>query len=131
MKENTQDKSMIKIKENSIFYKIKNFFKSLFSKKESITDVPYLNELEEITIEKKEIKNDFMEYIGKIEDEETKLLKLQKQYRSGAIKGEELTKEQIIALGKLYDKQIAALSKSNEIEKKKLLEYRRKLQEKK
>ena len=43
------------------------------------------------------------------------------------IKGEELSKKQILALGKLYDKQITELRKYNEREKQKLLEYRRKL----
>ena len=69
-----------------------------------------------------------MESIKNIEDEETKLLKLQKQYRSGEIKEEELSEEQINSLCKLYDKQIANLKKSNDIRKQKLLEYRRKMQ---
>ena len=60
--------------------------------------------------------------------EETKLLKIQKQYRSGEIKEEELTEEQVKSLCELYDKQIANLRKSNEIRKQKLLEYRKKLQ---
>ena len=63
-----------------------------------------------------------------IEDEETKLLNLQKQYRSGEIKEEDLTKEQVTSLCELYDKQIEKLRKSNEIRKRKLAEYRRKLQ---
>ena len=37
-----------------------------------------------------------------IENEETKLLKLQKQYRSGEIKEEELTQEQVNSLCALY-----------------------------
>ncbi len=69
-----------------------------------------------------------MEEIKKVEDEETLILKLQKKYRSGEIKEEELTEEQVNSLCSLYDKQIANLRKSNEIRKKKLLEYRRKLQ---
>ena len=69
-----------------------------------------------------------MESIKNIEDEETKLLKLQKQYRSGEIKEEELSEEQINSLCKLYDRQIANLKKSNDIRKQKLLEYRRKIQ---
>ena len=69
-----------------------------------------------------------MEEIRKIENEETKLLKLQKQYRTGEIKEEELTEEQIYSLGALYDKQIAELRKSNEVRKQRLLEYRRKFQ---
>ena len=69
-----------------------------------------------------------MESIRNIEDEETKLLKLQKQYRSGKIKEEELTEEQVNSLCILYDRQIASLKKSNEIRKQRLLEYRKKLQ---
>ena len=55
------------------------------------------------------------------------MLKLQKQYRSGAIK-EELKEEQFKLLCTLYDKQIANLRKSNGTRNQKLLEYRRKLQ---
>ena len=73
-------------------------------------------------------KKSFMESIKNIENEEIKLLKLQKQYRSGEIKEEELTEEQVNSLCALYDKQIENLRKSNEIRKQKLLEYRRKLQ---
>ena len=69
-----------------------------------------------------------MESIKNIEDEETNLLKLQKQYRNGEIKEEELTKEQINSLSALYDKQIANLRKSNELRKQKLLEYRKNMQ---
>ena len=69
-----------------------------------------------------------MEEIRNIENEETKLLKLQKQYRSGEIKEEELTEEKVNSLCALYDKQIENLRKSNENRKQKLLEYRRKLQ---
>ena len=108
MKENTDEKSLIKINENSIFYKIKQFFKGLFYKKEPI--------------------DKFMEEIKKIEDGETLLLKIQKKYRSGEIKEEELSDEQVNSLCALYDKQIANLKKSNEIRKQRLLEYRRKMQ---
>ena len=68
-------------------------------------------------------KKFFTESIKNIEDEETKLLKLQKQYRSGEIKEKELTQEQVNSLCALYDKQIANLKKSNEIRKQKLLKY--------
>lgn len=128
MKENTQEKSLVQVNENSIFYKIKSFFRNLFHRKQVVNEVNIIeNNIEEPT-EKENTKNSFMEEIRKIEDEETKLLKLQKKYRSGEIKGEELSEKQILALGKLYDKQIAELRKYNEREKQKLLEYRRKLQ---
>lgn len=122
MKENTQEKSLVKINENnSIFYKIKSFFRNLFHKNIKIEENITNNIIEE--------KNsDFIESIKNIENEETKLLKLQKQYRSGEIKEEELTEEQVNSLCALYDKQIENLRKSNENRKQKLLEYRRKLQ---
>lgn len=127
MKENTQDKMLIEVNENSIFYRIKKFFRSLFSKKErNIT--PIENQViatQEIANKRKE---SFEQSIKNIENDETKLLKLQKQYRTGNIKSTDLTREQIISLGKLYDSQISKLKKSNEIRKQKLLEYRRKLQ---
>lgn len=125
MKEDTQEKSLVKVNENSIFYKIKIFFKNLFHKGNNIN---IIQETKDITIENERKKDSFMEEIRKVEDEETKLLKLQKQYRSGEIKKENLTEEQIKSLNKLYNKQITNLRKSNEIRKQKLLEYRKRLQ---
>lgn len=126
MKENTQDKSLVQINENSIFYKIKKFFRSLFGKKNS--NVESTNVIEATTINnQKNNRSVFIEEIKNVENEETKLLKLQKQYRCGKIKEEELTEEQVKSLCALYDKQINNLKKSNEIRKQKLLEYRRNL----
>ena len=101
MKENTNEKSLVKVNENGIFYKIKQFFKNLFHKKEVVNT-----------------------YI----DEETLLLMLQKKYRSGEIKEEEMTDEQIKSLCALYDKQIAKLKKSNKLRKQKILKYRNNMQ---
>ena len=125
MKENTQEKSLTEFNKNSIFYKIKNFFKNLFNRNYNTTSIIK----EDTSIVKSEnTKNSFIKSIKNIEDEETKLLKLQKKYRSGEIKEEELNQEQINSLCALYDKQITSLRKSNEIRKQKLLEYRRKMQ---
>ena len=127
MKENTQEKSLVQVNKNSIFYKIKKFFRSLFSRTNS--NVESINVTETTIIKNQESnKSSFMEEIRNIENEETKLLKLQKQYRSGEIKEEELTEEQVNSLCTLYDKQIENLRKSNENRKQKLLENRRKLQ---
>ena len=126
MKENTQDKSLVQINENSIFYKIKNFFRSLFGEKNS--NVESTKFIYKTNINNQKInKSSFIEEIKNVENEETKLLKLQKQYRCGKIKEEELTEEQVKSLCALYDKQINNLKKSNEIRKQKLLEYRRNL----
>ena len=126
MKENTQEKSLVQVHENGIFYKIKSFFKNLFNRN-TTTNYDIVKEDKSI-VESENTKNAFMESIKNIENEETKLLKLQKQYRSGEIKEEELTQEQVNSLCALYDRQIANLKKSNDIRKQKLLEYRRKIQ---
>lgn len=128
MKENTQDKSLVQVNEKSLFYKIKKFFRNLFYRTNPNVNEP-INITESSTINNKgNSKKSFLEEIKNIEDEETKLLKLQKQYRNREIKEEELTKEQVDSLCALYDKQIANLRKSNQIRKQKLLEYRKKLQ---
>ena len=128
MKENTQEKSLVQVNENGIFYKIKKFFKNLFNRNANTTNNYAIVKETESLVASENKKNSFMESIKNIEDEETKLLKLQKQYRSGEIKEEELSEEQINSLCKLYDRQIANLKKSNDIRKQKLLEYRRKIQ---
>lgn len=123
MKGNTQDKSLVQVNENNIFYKIKNFFKNLFYKNNS--NLELISSTDSTNINNN--RNFFKEEIRNIENEETKLLKLQKQYRSGEIKEEDLTEEQVDSLCVLYDKQIANLRKSNEIKKQKLLEYRKQI----
>ena len=128
MKENTQEKSLVQVNENGIFYKIKKFFKNLFNRNVNTTNNYAIVKETESLVASENKKNSFMESIKNIKDEETKLLKLQKQYRSGEIKEEELSEEQINLLCKLYDRQIANLKKSNDIRKQKLLEYRRKIQ---
>ena len=128
MKENTQEKSLVQVNENGIFYKIKKFFRNLFNSNANTTNNYAIVKEDKSIVESENTKNAFMESIKNIENEETKLLKLQKQYRSGEIKEEELTQEQVNLLCALYDKQIANLKKSNDIRKQKLLEYRRKMQ---
>ena len=129
MKKDTQEKSLVKVNENNIFHKIKCFFKDLFYKNNfNKIDTPIVKNNNDILKDNEPAKSSFKEYIKNIENEETKLIKLQKQYRSGEIKEEELTEEQCKSLCDLYDKQIANLKKSNEIRKQKLLEYRKRLQ---
>ncbi len=122
MKENTREKSMVKISGNSIFYKIKNFFRNLFNKN-TINKVNIANE-DTIDTNRRNNESSFMKNLRDIESEESKILKLQKAYRKGDIKEKDMTIEQISSLLNLYDRQIANLKKSNEIRKQKLLKYR-------
>lgn len=125
MKENIQEKLLVQINENSIFYKIKSFFKNLFHKDKKIEEniVNEENTKNNTKIEEKE--SEFLESIKNIENEETKLLKIQKQFRNGEIKEDDLTEEQKKSLYDLYDKQIVNLRKSNEFRKNKILQYRK------
>ena len=125
MKYREHEKSLSTVNENSIFYKIRQFFKSLFHTK--TIDNSITVETNNAILPDKNKRNKFMEEIKNIEDEETILLKLQKKYRSGEIKEEDLTEEQVNSLCALYDNQIAKLKKSNEIRKQKLLEYRKQI----
>lgn len=123
---NKQKKSLIKVNENSIFYKIKKFFRNVFKKQEiKNTTSETFNKTENDTQRQK-----FLENIRNIENEEIKLLKLQRQYRNGEIKESDLTEVQYKSLCDLYDKQILNLRKSNEFRKQKILQYRKKLQKK-
>ena len=80
MKENAEVKSLIKVNEKSLFYRIKNFFKNLLKRepKESLLQTENTVAVSEKDNEK---RNAFMESITNIENEETKLLKLQKKYK--------------------------------------------------
>ena len=119
MKNNNNENSLIKVNENSTFYKIKNFFRNLFGKKEN-NITPIENQVlktQEIADNK---KDSFRDTITNIENDETRLLKLQKQFDNGEIAEEELTQKQIDDLEKLYNKQIEELQKSNELRKEKI-----------
>lgn len=119
MKNNSNDNSLIKVNENSIFYRIKKFFRNLFGKKEN-NITPIENQIlktQEIADNK---RDSFRDTITNIENDETRLLKLQKQFDNGEITEEELTQKQIEDLENLYNKQIVELQKSNELRKEKI-----------
>ena len=119
---NSEEKHLIDVSKESIFHRVKTFFINLFNKQEKDRFVE--NRIRNVVSNDRR-KDNFMNSVKKVEDEETKLLKLQKQYRNGEIKEEDMTNKQIKALCDLYDKQIAELEKSNAMRKQKLLEYRK------
>jgi len=119
---NSDEKQLIEVNKKSIFYKIKMFFTNLFKKKEKDSNIE--NRIINVVSNDRQ-KDNFVNLVKKVEDKETKLLKLQKQYRNGEIKEEDMTSKQVRALCDLYDKQIAELEKSNAMRKQKLLEYRK------
>ncbi len=60
-------------------------------------------------------------------DKRIKLLELQKAYRSGAIREQDLSEEQIKQLKKLYKTQIDFLKASVEKDKEEIIKIRKKL----
>ena len=120
MENNTQEKDLIERNESTIFGKIKNFFRNLFKKKE----INEISEEKEVDIHE-EKKQEFKEYVKKIEDENTQLLDLQRRYRKGEIGDNDLTEEQIDALCDLYDRQIISLKKSIEAKQQQITEYKK------
>ena len=95
---NKSKEGLLAVNENSIFYKIKNFFKRLF---------------EDIKIkENKQFKE---------------LLYLQKLFKMVRIKEKDLSKEERIGLEKLYKQQIYDLKKSINGYKNKIISIRTKL----
>lgn len=124
MKDNLNSQSLIKVNENSIFYKIKAFFKKLFRRKEEYA----IQREEQVEIDNNDtnqnLKGSFRESIRNIENEETKLLELQKNFDNGEIDEEDLSQEQIDKLESLYNKQIAELEKSNESRKAKIATHK-------
>lgn len=121
MEENTQEKNLIEKEEKiNLFGKIKKFFKNLFGKKQI--------EVVEEEPSEKENNNEFRDSIKMTEDEEIKLLDLQRRYRRGEIAENDLTDEQIDALCDLYDKQIEELKESIRIKEEKIEEHKRKEQ---
>ena len=119
---NSDEKQLIEVNKKSIFYKIKMFFTNLFKKKEKDSNIE--NRIINVVSNDRQ-KDNFVNLVKKVEDKETKLLKLQKKYRNGEIKEEDMTSRQVKALCNLYDKQIEELKNSNAIRKQKLLEYRK------
>lgn len=114
MGKHLEEKSLIAVNENRLFYKIKSFFLKLFRGKKNA-----LNGFSIIPVEKNEIqsdkrKDDFIESIRNVENEQTKLLKLQEQFDNRKIEKSQLSKEQIADLTALYKKQINDLEQSNE-----------------
>lgn len=122
---NKKDRVLIKINENIIFYKIKEIINKIFNRNMYIN----YNVHKESDLGQSKEKGNFLGDIKNIENEETKLLTLQKQYRNGQLKEENLTQEQIKLLCDLYDRQISNLKKANKNKKNKILQYRRNLQE--
>ena len=115
MGKHLDEKSLITVNENSLLYRIKRFFLNFFRRKKSIENQPQIVTTQNNDVQtNKRQKDDFMKSIKNVENKETKLLKLQKQFDNREIDKSQLSKEQIADLTALYKKQISNLEQSNE-----------------
>ena len=114
MGKHLEEKSLITVNENSILYKIKTFFLRLFGKNNNIVNEPQITPIDNNNVQSNKRKDAFMESIRNVENEETKLLKLQNQFDNREIDTSQLSKKQIADLTALYKKQINDLEQSNE-----------------
>lgn len=123
---NKNKDSLLVVNENSVFYKIKTFFKRLFSKEDELSNQQSIQEMKPQDDRTK--KRKFIEDIKIKENKELKeLLYLQKLFRMGRIKEKDLSREERIGLEKLYKQQIYDLNKSINAYKNKIMSIREKL----
>lgn len=123
MKKSIKEESLINVNKKSIFYKIKVFFVRLFKGNDTEIYTPEIKNVNSNGVNNStRPKDNFIETLRNIEDEETRLLKLQRKYENSEINIGQLSKEQLIALKEQYKKQICELEKSNESRKRKILQ---------
>lgn len=124
---NKSKEGLVAVNENSIFYKIKKFFRKLFFNNKN-NEIKQENQIEEIENSNNNIKSSFLENIKVQENKELKeLLYLQKLFKMGRIKEKDLSKKERVELEKLYKHQIYELNKSINDYKNKIISIRRKL----
>ena len=100
MKENTQEKKLMKKNENSIISKIKRFFTKLFNKQDEVVEVG--EEQQDYAQKNNSAFKDNM----KVEElTEERVLELQQKYRNGDVSLKELTNEDIEILKLIENRQ--------------------------
>ena len=116
MEKNNNKKSLFKENKN-IFYKIKNIFLIIFMKVK-LKDGNIRKNPISMEIKENNSKSDFYDTLKATINEKKDVLFLQKQYKKGNLKANEMTKEEYENIEELYKKQIEELE--NQINNKKL-----------
>ncbi|MDD4066838.1 MAG: hypothetical protein PHH22_02560 [Clostridia bacterium] len=110
------DNKLLPVNENSVWYKIRKFFKDLFGQKYKNIDMTQENKDEDL------IKQDFINSLK--HDEKKNAIKLLKEkYECGEIALEDMKMEDLKAINSMYDSQIDSLIKDITETKKKILLY--------
>ena len=116
MRENFDNKSLVKVEDN-IFFKIKNWFTGLFKVRiknvQDIVDSANSN----IDTNKTNNKEDFLNSLKTVDNEDTNIFNLQMKYENGQLKVSEMSENEYSKIEDLYNKQIENLT--NQIKQKK------------
>lgn len=116
MRENFDNKSLVKVEDN-IFLKIKNWFTGLFKVRiknvQNIVDSANSN----IDTNKTNNKEDFLNSLKTVDNDDTNIFNLQMKYENGQLKVSEMSENEYSKIEDLYNKQIENLT--NQIKQKK------------
>lgn len=112
---------------DTIFTKIKIFFKNLFNANNNVQNYSFAGEKGEIMNNTNRSFADGLKI--KENKEEQELLELQKKFENGLITEEELTEEQINKLEQLYNEQIKKLNEKFLNYKNKIVSIKKQLAE--
>lgn len=116
MRENFDNKSLVKVEDN-IFLKIKNWFTGLFKVRiknvQNIVDSANSN----IDTNKTNNKEDFLNSLKTVDNDDTNIFNLQMKYENGQLKVSEMSENEYSKIEYLYNKQIENLT--NQIKQKK------------
>lgn len=119
MKENFDNKSLVKV-ENNIFLKIKNWLTGLF--KFRIKNVQNTVDLANSNIDtnKTNNKDDFLNSLKTVDNDDTNIFNLQMKYENGQLKVSEMSENEYSKIEDLYNKQIENLTNQIKLKKAKL-----------
>lgn len=111
-----ENNKMIEYKE-SFFDKVKNFFVRLFKKSSNNLEIQQKDFQQKSNLEENTFKNNI---VIKQDEEEQRLLQLQRAYKSGKIQEENISQEDKEKLIVLYKKQNSELKETIKNEKKEI-----------
>lgn len=119
MRENFDDKSLVKVT-NNIFFKIRNWFVNLFRFKtnriENTINVTNTN----IDVSKSNTKQEFLNSLKTLENDDTNIFNLQRKYENGLLKVSDMSEDEYSKIEDLYNRQIENITNQIKIKKAKL-----------
>lgn len=107
MKENHQNKSLVKV-ENNIFYKIRNLFSRWFGFK--LVQCEYDDKTVNGENVQSKKQKDFFDSVKSTQNDNLEVLNLQKRYENGNLRVSQMSEEQYREIKDLYTKQIKNLT---------------------